>query len=212
MAGVLVTSHQILILRIMVDLSFKKAVVAAAALCAAVSMQVMVPGWGRVAQAEPLAKEHCAELAGERTLLEGGGAGESLQRGPEWAKANLTPEQIGNVRRLIEVREDLLFRCRDFEPNQDASASSSAPAMAPLPTRKPVLAKGDRHGVPAPVRPARAEAKVQRRASNRDDLFAPGSSKPELRGTLPATPKAASEWAPEPVRKTKPEATSEPKN
>src|SRR5262245_19605050 len=63
---------------------------------------------GRAAQ---LDQESCNKLKGEQVQLEKEGARSNLGKGPDWAKANLAPEKIEHVRRLIEVDEQLLFRC-----------------------------------------------------------------------------------------------------
>ena len=34
-----------------------------------------------------------------------------MGKGPEWAKVNLAPEKLEQIRRLIELDEQLLFRC-----------------------------------------------------------------------------------------------------
>lgn len=79
------------------------------------------------AVAAPLPQDRCAALAAELTLLEGGGAAENLARGPEWARQNLTPEQIAYVKRLIVVREHLNFRCRTFAVVRESPSPNSAP-------------------------------------------------------------------------------------
>jgi hypothetical protein len=63
------------------------------------------------AYAAQLDKDSCTKLKGEQTQLEQGGTRGSLIRGPDWAKVNLPPEKLEQVRRLIEVDEQLLFRC-----------------------------------------------------------------------------------------------------
>ena len=159
---------------------------------------------GMPAAAEPLEQERCAALAAELALLEGGGAGESILRGPEWAKNNLTPEQINYVRRLITVREDLLFRCRNFEVVRDPPPPSVAPADAPVPSRKPALpaaAKSD--GMPLPARPERAAGPGADNTA-RKPADAGQAVKPALRGTLPVPAKNASQTAPLPQRKAPP--------
>src|SRR5215467_14264144 len=62
-------------------------------------------------QAAQLDKEICSKLKSEQVELEKEGARGNLGKGPDWAKANLAPEKIEHVRRLVEVDEQLLFRC-----------------------------------------------------------------------------------------------------
>src|SRR5262249_9652424 len=64
-----------------------------------------------VSRAAQLDKDACAKLKSEQVELEKDGVRGSLGRGPDWAKANLAPNKIEEVRRLIEVDEQLLFRC-----------------------------------------------------------------------------------------------------
>jgi hypothetical protein len=63
------------------------------------------------ARAAQLDKDSCAKLKTELSQLEQGGTRASLGKGPEWAKTNLAPEKLEQVRRLIELDEQLLFRC-----------------------------------------------------------------------------------------------------
>lgn len=63
------------------------------------------------AAAEPLDKETCDKLQAEQTQLEGAGVRSNMANGPEWAKANLTPDKLAQIKRLIEVEELLAFRC-----------------------------------------------------------------------------------------------------
>ena len=64
------------------------------------------------AEAASLDKETCDKLKGEQSQLEGGGARGNMAKGPEWAKANLAADKLGEIKRLIEVEELLLFRCQ----------------------------------------------------------------------------------------------------
>lgn len=86
------------------------------------------------ARATPLDTETCAKLKGEQTQLENAGVGHNMAKGPHWAKANLAPDKIEQVRRLIEVEEQLLFRCTGRslvqlppEPDPDPAAASTEP-------------------------------------------------------------------------------------
>ena len=83
--------------------------------------------------AGPLDAEGCAKLTGEQTQLELAGVPLNMEKGPQWAKANLAPDKIEQIRRLIEVEEQLLFRCRGRslvklppEPEPDPAATSDA--------------------------------------------------------------------------------------
>lgn len=64
------------------------------------------------ARAAPLDAETCNKLMVEHEALETAGVEQSLAKGPEWAKANLSPDKIEQVRRFIELEELIQFRCR----------------------------------------------------------------------------------------------------
>src|SRR5262245_48495671 len=65
-----------------------------------------------VARTAPLDREGCANLKGEQAQLEQAGARGNMAKGPQWAKANLEPDKLDQIRRLLEVDEQLLFRCQ----------------------------------------------------------------------------------------------------
>jgi hypothetical protein len=64
------------------------------------------------ARAAPLDAEACAKLQTEHTDLERGGIEKDMEKGPEWAKANLGLDKMQRVQRFIELEELLMFRCR----------------------------------------------------------------------------------------------------
>src|SRR5262245_42712851 len=110
---------------------------------------------GRAAQ---LDKESCGKLKGEQVQLEKEGARSNLAKGPDWAKANLGPEKIEHVRRLIEVDEQLLFRCGGRPlvvlPNDpDAAPGEGAPERpekAPVEKDKSPVDAGKKATAPVP--------------------------------------------------------------
>ncbi len=55
------------------------------------------------------------------------GTRDDMERGPEWAKANLPPDRLENILRLIEVEEQLEFRC-GVEPQPDRSQVAGIPS------------------------------------------------------------------------------------
>jgi len=65
------------------------------------------------ARAAPLDADTCAKLRSEHSQLELAGVEKDLEKGPEWAKANLAADKLDRIRRFIELEEQLLFRCRD---------------------------------------------------------------------------------------------------
>jgi hypothetical protein len=64
------------------------------------------------ARAAPLDAETCAKLQTEHTDLERAGVEKDMEKGADWAKANLGLERMQRVQRFIELEELLMFRCR----------------------------------------------------------------------------------------------------
>ena len=94
--------------------------------------------------AAQLDKDSCAKLKTEQGQLEQGGTRGSMVRGPEWAKSNLAPDRLEVIRRLIEVDEQLLFRCGGrplvLLPNGDpdpAAREVESPKGPPAKAAKP---------------------------------------------------------------------------
>lgn len=133
----------------------------------AAAIAVLMPA---TAAAEPLPPDTCEALIQERALLEGGGAGENIERGVAWGKSNLTPEQLEYIKRLIAVREAVTFRCRSYDvvrepsPPSPATAQSAAPAAdgksvaTTTPAVKKTPAQKEAAPVPPPARKRAAEA------------------------------------------------------
>ncbi len=67
--------------------------------------------WPSSAFAAPLGKEECDKLQAEQTELTAAGARAQFDRGADWGKANLPPDQLQRVQRFIAVEEQLSFRC-----------------------------------------------------------------------------------------------------
>ena len=61
--------------------------------------------------ATPLDKEGCTKLKAEQGSWSRPACASNMAKGPEWAKANLAADKLEQIRRLIEVDEQLLFRC-----------------------------------------------------------------------------------------------------
>ena len=73
-----------------------------------------------------------------------------MGKGPQWAKANLEPGKLEQIKRLLEVDEQLLFRCggrplvnlpKDPDPDPAAREpgdnAAKAPAVAKVPRKDP---------------------------------------------------------------------------
>lgn len=162
------------------------------------------------AHAAPLDKDECAKLKGEQALLEQGGVRGSMGRGPEWAKANLSADKLEQVRRIIEIDEQLLFRCQGKslvnlkevpDPDPAASTGKAAPKVpaAKAPAAKAPAAKAPAAKAPvkkapaqpavkeAPKPPAKKAAMQPAAGAVKEAPKAPGAAKAPA-GPVPASP------------------------
>jgi hypothetical protein len=123
---------------------------------------------GIAARAAPLDKEGCAKLKVEQAELEHAGARGNMGRGPQWAKTNLEPDKLEQIRRLLEVDEQLLFRCRgkplvhlpkDTDPDPAAQEPGAGTAKA---AKSPKKKDAVKKAATTPADPtAKAAAKEQ---------------------------------------------------
>jgi hypothetical protein len=102
---------------------------------------LMMLGLAGEALGAPLDKAVCDSLKQEHGQLVVAGAKDNMARGPEWATANLAPERIKDIRRLIDVEEQLAFRCPQPKPaaqrgesHEPAAAAADAPSASEQPT------------------------------------------------------------------------------
>jgi len=98
----------------------------------------MAAWFGVAAVAEPLDRESCQKLQGERQKLLTRDMQAALDRGPDWVKDHLDPSDIEKVRQFLDVEAMIEFRCRNggaVKPSE--TAATSDPDVPPLPDRKP---------------------------------------------------------------------------
>ena len=117
----------------------------------------------------------CAALTDERNAITATGVKADMERGPEWAKANMPPERLQNALRLLEVEDQLEFRCgrrgKPAKPEQTA-----APATPPTPAT----------GTPA------AAVKNSAQDNAQDSTKAGGQPPPRVSPVAPADQKSTS--------------------
>jgi hypothetical protein len=63
------------------------------------------------ASAVPLDPAACEELREKLETLRSDGAAADMARGPDWARANLAPDRLQRIGTLLEMEEQLNFRC-----------------------------------------------------------------------------------------------------
>lgn len=158
----------------------------------------------RDVRAAALDPDSCAKLQGELESLEKAGLKDLLAKGAEWGKANLAPGKLQEIKRYIEVDEQLLFRCpgrhlvnlpldpdppppaaddkktgKDAGPKADgkadAAASPKADKKAPAEKRPPQKAKG----------------KPKSAAADDDETASPAKAQPKPQPKPRARPKPA---------------------
>lgn len=155
-------------------------------------------------RAAQLDKDTCTKLKTEQGQLELSGTRGNLDRGPEWAKASLPPEKLEQVRRLIEVDEQLLFRCggrplvtlpndpdpaaREGESKDGAKGPAGKGTKAPAPEKKKSVPLKKAAAPPANPPPQHATAALVKDAAK---ATLPGNAPPQA-GATSAVPEAAS--------------------
>ena len=85
---------------------------------------------GGVAAAAQLDKAACEVLKTEQATLVTAGTKTDMDKGPEWAKANLAPDRLQQVARYIELEEQLSFRCRVLAAPVPKKGAKGAKAAA----------------------------------------------------------------------------------
>jgi hypothetical protein len=179
------------------------------------------------ARAAQLDKDSCAKLKTEQAQLEQGGTRVNLGKGPEWAKINLAPEKLEQIRRLIELDEQLLFRCggrplvviphdpdpaaREVESKDGAAKGPPAKAAKTPPAEKKQAVPLKKAAAPPADQPTKGAAKETQRvkaAPQPGAASAPAKEGEEKKSAAPLVDQLAKEAAKEtaPVTAPQPEA------
>lgn len=114
-----------------------------------------------VSEGAALDPESCARLKTEQETLEKAGLKEIAAKGPDWAKANLAAEKINEIKRWIEVDEQLLFRCPGRHLVNLPLEPDPPPPPAPEEKKQEGEPKADKADSPAAApKPAQPEKKA----------------------------------------------------
>lgn len=114
--------------------------------CRAVALSPVVAAIGALAAAAaPLSPEACQTVKKAMAELEAAGVAEDKAKGPEWARLNLDPGRLENIRRWIALEEQSRFQCPQPKPQKaakepaEATQSADPPKKAkePKPRKKP---------------------------------------------------------------------------
>lgn len=134
-----------------------------------------------------LAKEQCEQIKAEQTALGPKKLRDAMEKGPAWAKANLTAGEYELMRKYIELEEQLLFRCPQPRPPKSLAKHLAPPAEDSEDDEKPAAK------TPAKKAPAEKSAPVAKTPAE------PAAKK----ASAAPPPKAAAAPAPAPAPKAK---------
>lgn len=140
-------------------------------------------------RAEPLDAATCGQLKGEQVRMEQTGVRGNMEKGPAWAKSNLAADKLEQIRRLMDLDEQLLFRCSsrnlvELPPDADADPAPT-PAKADDDGKDPASSKTDA----APV-PQKKPGTVKAAPAEQAKTPAAKPKAKEAAKTAPTTPKA----------------------
>ncbi|KWT68997.1 hypothetical protein APY04_1734 [Hyphomicrobium sulfonivorans] len=86
--------------------------------------------------ATPLDKAACSALVSELETLVSTGLRDDIERGPEWAKKNLPDERVRSALRLLEIEDQIEFRChKRYWPARPEQTAIPLPQRAPASIR-----------------------------------------------------------------------------
>jgi len=94
------------------------------------------------AHATHLDSAACAGLQADLTQLAAAGTRQDMHNGADWAKANLGKDRLDRIARLIEVEEQIAFRCQPtrFATAPPAEAAAGEPPAKPANSAKSAVA------------------------------------------------------------------------
>ncbi|MDO9382882.1 MAG: hypothetical protein Q7T86_08475 [Hyphomicrobiaceae bacterium] len=146
----------------------------------------------RIATAEMLDEPACNQLKNEQQRLAADGLKTEMLHGPDWAKANLPASRMEQIKHLMEVEEQINFRCPLPPPPKAPEPAAAAPgedgAAAPKITKKKKGKKQREEAIfeipqvdlpgtgpekPAAEQPVKKKAKAKKKPAN--DAFVPPS-------------------------------------
>ena len=161
------------------------------------------------ASAVPLDPAACEELREKLETLRSEGAAADMARGPEWARANLAPERLQRIGTLLEMEEQLNFRCgiakaritlpttieggeEDIPGPGEATVEGTQrtiylPHRAPPAPKQPATVSAP--ATNAPAAPKETSKKAPRPKKAREKAAPPAAEAPEPKKKAPARKK-----------------------
>src|SRR5262245_28498552 len=141
------------------------------------------------ARAAPLDADTCAKLRGEHSQLELAGVEKDMEKGPEWAKANLAADKLDRIRRFIDLEEQLLFRCRDkslvslpAEQEQTPNADNGEQDKKGEPDKK---GEQDKKSAPAAVKKPKTPDAAKTKSDKKTEPAKKAAVQPKPATTVP---------------------------
>ena len=165
-------------------------------------------------RSEPLDAATCGQLKGEQARMEQSGVRGSMEKGPQWAKANLAADKLDQIRRLMDLDEQLIFRCSsrnliELPPEADADPpppktdeegkDAATPKADAAPVAKgPVAEKAPAEKKSAPTKAKSSETKTAPAA----EKVAPAPKKQDPAKAAAPPPEKAAAAKPKPKPKS----------
>jgi outer membrane biosynthesis protein TonB len=137
--------------------------------------------------AQKLEKEQCDAVKAEQTKLGGRKLRDALEKGPDWAKANLSAAEFAAMAAFIDLEERLLFRCPQPKP-QKAAVAKEQPALDVVEDDDKPGAKAAKAGEKAekkPAPPKKAAAETAKPAAESKPKPAQPAPKPKTDAYVP---------------------------
>ena len=158
-----------------------------------------------IARATPLDPTACEQLRQELGAIERTGARINLAKGAIWAKANLKPDQLQQIEKLLDTEAQFLFRCpqpkRQFDAATEAVLEHGTGSDPDPDAAKPDAGKPDAAAKPVPAKKAAPKPKpvAAEPATGDAQPAAQPAAKPKRAA---AKPKAADAFVPETTAKS----------
>jgi hypothetical protein len=87
---------------------------------------LVLPVTSALATEPKIGDEACAQLRLKEAKVEHSGLLKDMDKGPEWAKANLSPARLLEIKNYIDLNEKVQFGCRDAKVTAEAERASTA--------------------------------------------------------------------------------------
>lgn len=173
--------------------------------------RVLLVGLGLVvpaaALAQPLDPVQCERLQAERDVLQKSGVEADMARGPDWARANLGKDRLAAIGKLIEIDEQLGFRCglAKQRTNLPVTVEGGEELIGPPPGEDAKEGAGPAAPAAAASKPVQKSAPAAAKASPPSPRPLPGNAaapRPDAEKPRPAkrptAPKADDAYRPPP--------------